>query len=662
MEGMLKRCLCVLLLLAQTVAVSALAGDQVLKVRADAAGYPLGLAMDMLEDEPALLDIAAVSSSMYADRFRPVGRERPNFGFTRSAMWFRLQADFSAAAGQEWYLVEAHPILDNVTFYLPDGRGGWQATTMGDTLPFSARLFPVREFVVPVPQSLLRDASQPLTFYVRVAGQGAMNVDLRLVQGRGLAAQVSDQSWALGLFYGALLVMLLYNLILYASSRDRLQAYYLLFLGAFLLLFMGLNGVGLQYAWPDWPEINAWFPLFTCVAMWGGLQFTRVFLDTRAAVPRTDRLLRLMAHAALVFFLLVLVLPRHWTFVLGTILPMVFGVVMLVVGINRMRRGFGPARLFVAGWSVLLLGTVLLPLANLGVLPVNALTTWSPQVGVVLLMVMLSLAQGDRLRLLKQENERLQRESTGKLEAMFGRLRELDADKSRFLQYLGHELKAPGTWLPAGSNSEAASPALRAAFDAVESGQQRLIDLVGTVMSYFDLAGEDPLQVVVAPVAPMWLVDDILRERRPETARRNLKIHNRVPADLVVLAGERRLRRAFSLIIDNAIGFSEDGQEIEIVGGTETYGKHGFITVRDQGRGIAPDHLARLFEPFFMQGGQRRDGGFGLSLAIARLLVTHMQGDIRVHSDGRGHGAAFTVILPTASAQSLPDRVQSPAA
>ncbi len=620
--------------------------------------YPLATSMDMLEDTTAALDIAAVSSGLYAERFRPVGATGTSYGFRRSALWFRIQLDFRAVDGHEWHLLEANPAIDQMSIYLPagpDGQGGWSKVVMGDALPFSARPYALREFVLPFPYRLTTDDAQPTTIFVRIAGNGALHTDLRVVSTQGLAERISAQQWGFGLFYGALLVMFLYNLFLYLSTREQTQFFYILFLGGFTLLFFNLNGFGLQYLWPIFPRVNGWFPAFTCIAMWGALQFTRNFLDIRRAGAHMlwmDTGLRWMTTAVVAVFFLGLLLPRQWAYMLATGLPIFFGIIMFAAGMMRLRQGYRPARLFVAGWGVLLVGAVLLPMANFGILPVNDLTKYSPHMGAVMQAVLLSLALGDRMNFLRAESERIEQETHHKLEQMFAQLQHLDADKLRFLQYLSHELNTPLNWMSATRNvdAEKVSPELRRMMDAVESGQQRMIDLVGVVMRYFDLAGEDLTTIPMAPTAPMWLVDELLRERAPVIAEKKLTVHNRVPADLVVLANEQRLRRVLGYLVDNAIDFSNTGQEIELIGSTEAEGTRGLVTVRDHGRGISThEQINRLFDPFFMVGSRHRDGGFGLSLATAKLLITHMGGDIRAHSAGSGQGAEFSVVLPRAS-------------
>jgi CheY-like chemotaxis protein len=89
------------------------------------------------------------------------------------------------------------------------------------------------------------------------------------------------------------------------------------------------------------------------------------------------------------------------------------------------------------------------------------------------------------------------------------------------------------------------------------------------------------------------------------------------------------------------------------------------VTVRDDGRGIAREQLARIFQPF-VQVDRERDalgGGLGLGLTIVDNLVKRHGGSIRAHSEGRDRGAAFTVELPTVSgAEQPPLAVQQPRA
>jgi two-component system sensor histidine kinase KdpD len=118
-----------------------------------------------------------------------------------------------------------------------------------------------------------------------------------------------------------------------------------------------------------------------------------------------------------------------------------------------------------------------------------------------------------------------------------------------------------------------------------------------------------------------------------------------LPAELPLLrADATQLERVFSNLIDNAVKFSPAGVPVRISAGVNA----GRVTVRvaDRGRGIPPQHRARVFEPFFRAGGDRVPGS-GLGLAISRGFVEANGGQI-VFQSSRSTGTSFAVSFPVA--------------
>ncbi|HET6440121.1 MAG TPA: ATP-binding protein [Anaeromyxobacter sp.] len=119
-----------------------------------------------------------------------------------------------------------------------------------------------------------------------------------------------------------------------------------------------------------------------------------------------------------------------------------------------------------------------------------------------------------------------------------------------------------------------------------------------------------------------------------------------VPGDLWVHGDEARLAQVFANLLSNAAKFTPGGGRIEVAA-RATGGKVA-VVVRDDGAGIAPDLLPRVFD-LFVQGDRRLDraqGGLGLGLALARTLVQAHGGRVEARSEGPGRGSEFTVELP----------------
>ena len=118
------------------------------------------------------------------------------------------------------------------------------------------------------------------------------------------------------------------------------------------------------------------------------------------------------------------------------------------------------------------------------------------------------------------------------------------------------------------------------------------------------------------------------------------------PRPLLVVADPSRLEQVMTNLLANAAKFTEPGGHIQLTAETEP--DQVVLRVRDDGRGIAPNLLPRVFD-LFAQGhdfGGQRSGGLGLGLALVKSLVELHGGRVEAFSDGPGCGAEFVVRLP----------------
>jgi signal transduction histidine kinase len=105
-----------------------------------------------------------------------------------------------------------------------------------------------------------------------------------------------------------------------------------------------------------------------------------------------------------------------------------------------------------------------------------------------------------------------------------------------------------------------------------------------------------------------------------------------------------QLSRVFSNLLDNAAKYTSPGGEVVL--GLITDGNNAVIRVEDNGKGIAPEHLNKIFDRFFKVSEERTpESGYGLGLSISRGIITRHGGDISVEST-LGKGSVFTVKLP----------------
>ncbi len=124
-----------------------------------------------------------------------------------------------------------------------------------------------------------------------------------------------------------------------------------------------------------------------------------------------------------------------------------------------------------------------------------------------------------------------------------------------------------------------------------------------------------------------------------------------LPHDVPLYVDPIRVTMALTNVLNNAVTFTPDGgcicMDTKIHNGREVW-----ITVTDSGIGLSPEHLDRIFDPFYQVEDHmvRRHGGIGIGLSIARALIEANDGRIWASSAGLGCGASFTLALPLAKA------------
>lgn len=180
--------------------------------------YFLAQHMEFLEDPGQGLDLAAARAPENAARYHPAARgAEVNFGYSRSAYWLRFTVSVLPTAAPDCLLEIAFPSLDQVQVFAPDGNSGYVMQAAGDRRPFAERPYPHRNLVFPL--RLAPGATE--TLYLRVVSEGSLTLPATLWAPEAFHDHDRRSYALLSLYFGMLLALMLYNLLLYLSLRDR---------------------------------------------------------------------------------------------------------------------------------------------------------------------------------------------------------------------------------------------------------------------------------------------------------------------------------------------------------------------------------------------------------------------------------------------------------
>lgn len=363
---------------------------------------PLAREFEVFADGSGALELADVERLAERGAFQPyTGVGAVNFGYSHAAWWLRVRVRALPDAAGPRLLEVAFPTLDRVDLFWRSGSASGHLRS-GDLDLFATRPTVHRHFVFPL--ELRADSDTEL--YLRVQSEGTLTIPVRLWQPAAL--HVADQSAyaAHALYYGMLIGLGLYNLLLWLRLREAVYLAYVAFVLAMACGQLALSGFGYQFIWPD---AVAWQSLslncgFAATGLFGAW-FSRYFLGTPQQHPRLDRVLNWFSWA----FALTALGPlfgAYYIFAQATsLVGFCFAVVAVASGIYSLRRGNPSARFFLVAWVALLIGVALMALRNAALVPTTFVTANGIQFGSAIEMLLLSFALAERIQLLRVEKE-----------------------------------------------------------------------------------------------------------------------------------------------------------------------------------------------------------------------------------------------------------------
>jgi signal transduction histidine kinase len=228
----------------------------------------------------------------------------------------------------------------------------------------------------------------------------------------------------------------------------------------------------------------------------------------------------------------------------------------------------------------------------------------------------------------------------------------LDHDTTELLAMVSHELCTPTNailgWANLLSERVPDDKSFARGIEAIKRIAQVQAELIRQLMDFAWIHTSsihfNAQQVALAPALEVS-IDTVM----PLARAKSIEILAHLDARAGSVAGDpAQLQQVFSNLLSNAIKFSREGNVVRV----QLARRSAFaqVTVSDNGRGIRPDFLPYVFEPYRQEGprGSSGQGGLGLGLAIVRHIVERHGGAIHAESGGEGQGATFTVVFQRA--------------
>ncbi len=623
------------------IATNSIFGLEPIKLDDSVRELSIGGNLEILEDAGGKLTLNEIRSAEMAKFWVKSSKDIPGFGFTKATYWARFRLDSNR--DRDYYLEIAYPHLDKIDLYIQTDETTVHGVA-GDYLPFKERFLHYRNFVFSVNPF---DAPESV-YYLRFESESSMQFPTIIWTPDRFAEKKMEEMIGLGIYFGVMIVMFLYNLFIWISIRDKSYLYYVTYIFFALLFILSYQGFTYQYLWTGPPWLyNQFYPSLHYYPTIFMLLFTSYFLHTKENLVLLHRIYIILLITLIAGSFASFILNYRMGTVMGALLTIVSCVWMLAAGLIMAKRKYRPARFYLFAWITFLLGIIIFALKAFGVLPGNVITENAVLYGSALEVILLSLGLADKINDLQKQNE-MEQAKTLEAEKKSSKV------KDEFLSNLSHELNTPLSIVYGYSEMLAKSSGNQdktALYSKnILENSKILTNYLSDLILVTDI--ESKLQIQKSSVNLQEMLSSIVEDLRPEMIERKIHCDLRLLENVELLCDPSLFRKAMTAIIKNAVVYNkpEGSFVVEMnvgVLGENSGRQNNSIRIADTGIGISKENLGRIFEKFFRADSSLtyKVSGVGVGLFIARRIIELHGGSIEVKVEP-GQGSEFTVRLP----------------
>jgi PAS domain S-box-containing protein len=382
--------------------------------------YPLGLHLEILRDPSREITIREVTSADYQDQFTPSQVEAPNFGFQKAVYWARFQVRNQAEQNSSWVLELDFVNMHYVDLYLPSPDGvSYEVKEAGVMRPYENRDFPFRRqaFKLEIP----RGSEQ--TVYMRFQNEASMTLPLTLWSRGAFTNYMLLDQLVFGIFFGAMIVMAVYNLLLWYAIKERTYLYLVLFIVNILGSNFLYRGIAYQFVRFNSPWLaTSLLLVFLGLEIYFLLRFTHEFLNIKTISPRLHRASQVYGVLILATIILAPFGPYQLIGPIQLFLATILLIAIVILTVSFGWAGSRPARYLIFSWIFFFFTGILFSLTRLGLISSTPFTEEFSNYALIWMVAVWSVALADQVNTLKEESA-----STN---------RQLQESESRLLQFL----------------------------------------------------------------------------------------------------------------------------------------------------------------------------------------------------------------------------------
>ena len=606
------------------------------------------------EDDKAL---TVFEAQKRLDQFEYRAGDNPNYGFQTGGLW--LHTSFINLTKQKYWVVDlGYSQLEKVDIYLFSNGQLHAVAQQGKSTTNHIYRFPTLATDIPF--------AETIDLFVRIeSATSSLIAPIDIQPSVSHVSQTFLDTLMWGVFYGGLLILAIYNLVIYFNIKEFSLLTYVGYIITVIIWQLVWGGHLLQLA-PH--EISVWLNMhsnlvYVLIGLGSGA-FTFSFLEVKVHAPKTRYyLLAFLVALALSGIISALdLVPSEQQNTLIYLLSLGAITSFMAAGFEAYFNQFKPARYFIFAWSILYGCALIGMLSLIEILPSNFFTTYCFQFGVFFEAGLFSLALMEKSRdQLEREidqatvdlrnNMELVEEQNARLDIARKDAIQASHVKSQFLANMSHEIRTPLNAI-LGFSRELSHSALqhdtKEQVKMINTAATSLLSVVNDVLDFSKIeAGK--LELNNHPFAPHQMLEEIVGVMSRAAQTQGLEFcYHCEPLPEKLYGDDFRISQVLNNLLSNAVKFTESGHvalKVSCETSQDNMTALRFV-IEDTGIGISHSEGKKLFSAFSQLDDalNRSYQGTGLGLVICQELVKLMRGTINFTSV-KGQGTCFEVTI-----------------
>jgi signal transduction histidine kinase len=330
--------------------------------------------VQVMEDTSHNINVAEVVNGQYDSRFVPSKEEVLNFRYSTSTWWIKFKVKNEGTNRRRLVLGIASSNINQLSLYMAGPDSLMQQGPVGLDYPYDEEKIVFGDYAIPI----IVEPGKEYTCYMQVRNRMAsLRLPMKIWDGREFLRSHQAESIGWGVFMGIMLLIALFNIMVFGVLRDRVYLYYFIYVIALLVYQLSGKGLFFQYLWPGNPWINeSAIIMFSILLVVSMLKFSQSFLEMPVKFPKVNPYINALMILMLVYIPICfmrdipLIQPVRMPLIqIFTFTPIIGILIMLASLVKGLREKHWASRMYVVAFTPLVLFSIAIALRNNHLIP-----------------------------------------------------------------------------------------------------------------------------------------------------------------------------------------------------------------------------------------------------------------------------------------------------